>query len=58
MKKLCKYLVLGGMMTGALIGGAVTYLSAVVIKNNVTVASVCKSKAKEAFKTIEDKFCL
>ena len=58
MKKLCKYLILGGAMTGMMIGAGVAYLSAVVIKNNTTVTSVCKNKAKEAFKAMGNKMCL
>ncbi len=58
MKKLCKYLVVGGAMTGMVIGAGVAYLSAVVLKNNTSVTSVCKCKAKEAFKAMGNKMCL
>lgn len=58
MKKLCKCIIIGGAMGGMVIGASAAYLTAVIIKNKTSVSSVCKSKAKEAFKCMGDKFCL
>ncbi len=58
MKKLCKFIVMGGALSGMVIGGAMAYLSAVVIKNNTSMTDMCKSKAKDAFKCLGNKFCI
>lgn len=50
MKKLCKKLVIGGALTGMLIGAAAACLTAATLKEKICVGDVVRSKAKEALK--------
>lgn len=58
MKNLCKCMIIGGAVAGMAIGAASSYLTVVMLKNKTSVCDMMMCKAKNAFKTMGEKFSL
>ena len=53
-----KCIIIGGAVSGMAIGAMSSYLTVVMLKNKTTVCGMMKCKAKDAFKTMTEKFSL
>ncbi len=58
MKNLCKCIIVSGAIAGMVIGASSAYMTAMIIKNRSGLCDVMMCKAKEAFKSMGQKFTL
>jgi len=58
MKMICKCLIIGGGVVGMIIGASASYLTCLMLKDKINLASMMKCKGKEALENMVDKFSL